>query len=74
MEFKSPVYISFQSQREKRINILIDFLEKWHAYDIFIEVHCTNIFLKRNHANIKDVFKTLYLPNVIHDIVRFFNI
>lgn len=74
MEFKSPVYISFQGQREKRINIMIDFLEKWHAYGIYIEVHCTNMFLKRNHANIKDVFKTLYLPSIIHDIVMFCNI
>lgn len=36
----------FQGQREKGINNLIDFLEKWDAQHIYVEVHGTNTLFK----------------------------
>lgn len=69
MEFKSLVYLNgFQGQREKRINNLIDFLEKWHAQDTYVGVHCINILSKINPIISKGRFKTLYLPSIINDI------
>lgn len=45
---------------------MVDFLEKWYVYDIYIEMHCTSTRLKRNCAISKDIFKILYLPGIIN--------